>query len=199
MFGWKHAPVRPVLPWTVPELVKFVLPPKFWVETLEMPPSVRSRLQLFMPIGISSSNFVVEVIVAERVMTIVLPRSSDPVLGVFLGLWVIAVFPITQDVISVEISTVCPLIICFPIIATLAFEQRQVGTRTFAIAVVLAHPTLGTLFALSAPIHVAIFRVGFTFRFQASDTALGAQSRASDAARVCRLFMTIIFRTESKS
>ena len=151
-----------------------------------------------MPIGIPSSNFVVEVIVAERVMTIVFPDSSDPVLGVFLGLRVIAMFPIAQDVISVEIGTVCPLIICFPNIATFAFEQRQVGTRTLAFAVVLMRPTLWTLLALSARIHIAIFRVGFTFRFQASDTAPGAQSRAGDAARVCRLFMTIIFCTGSE-
>ncbi len=198
MFGRKHTPVRPVLPWTVPELVKSVLPPIFWPETSEMPPSIRFLLQLFVPIGIPSSNLAVEVVVAERVMTIVVPDSSDPVLGVVLGLWVIAVFPIPQDVISVEIGTVCPLIVCCPIIATLAFEQRQVGTWTFAIAVVITHPTLRTLFALSARIRVAIFGVGLAFRFQASDAGPEAQSRAGHAARVRRLLMTIIFCTGSE-
>ena len=198
MLGWNHPPVRSVIPWTVPELVKFVLPPKSGVETLEMFPSVWSRLQLFIPIGISSSNFVVEVIVAERVVTIVLPYSSDSVLGVFLGLWVIAVFPTAQDVIPVEIRTVCPLFVCFSIIATPAFEQRQVGNRTFAIAVVPTHSTLGTLITLSARIRVAIFEVSITFRLQASDTCPDAQSRAGYAACVSQLVMTIKLCTGSE-
>ena len=122
MFGRKHTPVRHVLPWTVPELVKSVLPPIFWPETPEIPPSVRSLLQPFVPIGIPSSNFAVEVVVAERVMTIVFPDSSDPVLGVFLGLWVIAVFPIAQDVISVEICTM-PRLAIMTLFAALAFKQ----------------------------------------------------------------------------
>ena len=86
-----------------------------------MPPSVRSLLQLFMPIGIPSSNFAVEVVVAECVMTIVFPDSSDPVLGVFLGLWVIAVFPIPQDVISVEICAM-PSLATIAFLAALAFK-----------------------------------------------------------------------------
>ena len=163
-----------------------------------MPPSVRSLLQVFLPIGTPSSNFAVEVKVVERVMTVVFPDSSDPILGVFLGLWVIAVFPTAQDVISVEIGTVCPLFVCFSIIATPAFEQRQVGNRTFAIAVVPTHSTLGTLITWSARILVAIFGVGITFRFQASDTGPDTQPRAGHAARVRRLVMTIKLCTGSK-
>ena len=72
------------------------------------------------------------------------------------------------------------------------------GTWTFAIAVVLTLPTLGTLTALSARIRVAIFGVGLTFRFQASDTGPEAQSRAGHAARVRRLLMTIILCTGSE-
>ena len=198
MFGRKHTPVRPVLPWTVPELVKSVLPPIFWPETPEMSPSVRSLFQPFLPVGTPSSNFAVEVVVVERVMAVVFPDPSDPVLSAFLGLWVIAVFPTAQDVISVEIRTVCPQFVCFSIIATPAFEQRQVGNRTFAIAVVPTHSTLWTLVALSARIRVAIFGVGIAFRFQASDTCPDAQSRAGYAARVSQLVMTIKLCTGSE-